>query len=110
MRYAVVVSDGAAQDLADLHRYIATGDGHVRADQVIDGIAARLAALAAFPNGGEHPPELLALGIRRYRQVHQKPWRMIYRVDDIEQRVLVLVVGDGRRDFQTLLRRRLIGD
>jgi toxin ParE1/3/4 len=49
---------------------------------------------------------LLALGLREYREVFFKPYRIIYRI--MAKRVTVLVIADGRRDMQTLLQRRLL--
>ena len=54
-----------------------------------------------------HPRELLALGIREYRQTFFKPYRVIYRASG--RRVYVYLIADGRRDMQTLLARRLFG-
>jgi hypothetical protein len=34
--------------------------------------------LSKFPDRGTHPKELLALGIREYREVFFKPYRIIY--------------------------------
>lgn len=62
---------------------------------------------ATFPERGSFPKELLALGIRDYRQIFFKPYRVIYRV--IGQRVYVYLIADGRRDMQSLLTRRLLG-
>ena len=44
-------------------------------------------------------------GIREYREIFFKPYRIICRV--MEDNVYVLVIADGRRDMQTLLQRRL---
>lgn len=46
------------------------------------------------------------LGIREYREVFFKPYRIIYRV--IGTNVYVLLIADGRRDMRTLLQRRLV--
>jgi toxin ParE1/3/4 len=46
------------------------------------------------------------LGIRDYREVFFKPYRVIYRV--MGDTVYVLLIVDGRRDMQTLLQRRLL--
>ncbi len=62
--------------------------------------------LASFPERGSYPKELLALGVKEYRQVFFKPYRMIYRV--VDKRVYVYVIADGRRDMQSLLARRLL--
>jgi toxin ParE1/3/4 len=64
-------------------------------------------SLATFPERGSHTKELLALGIREYRQSFFKPYRVIYRV--IGKQVIIYVIADGRRDMQSLLLRRLLG-
>lgn len=107
MSFSVFVTDDARRDLDDIHAYIASQDGVVRADGVLDGIQAVLVKLTKFPLRGEYPSELLALGTREFRQTHYKPYRMIYQVR--ESSIYVLVVADGRRDMQTLLQRRLLG-
>jgi toxin ParE1/3/4 len=62
--------------------------------------------LANLPERGSHPKELLALGIREYRQTFFKPYRIVYRV--VARRVYVYLIADGRRDMQALLERRLL--
>ena len=62
--------------------------------------------LSEHPRRGNHPRELLDVGIRDYREVFFKPYRIIYRVT--EDTVYVLVIADGRRDMQSLLQRRLL--
>jgi toxin ParE1/3/4 len=104
---SVQLTDDALRDLDDLHAYIAAADGSPRADQVVDGIAAVLAKLATFAERGEVPKELATLGMRHFRQVHHKPYRMIYQIEP--KTVTVLLVADGRRDMQALLQRRLLG-
>lgn len=52
------------------------------------------------------PRELSALGIREYRQLFFKPYRVIYRV--LDGRVIIYLIADGRRDMESLLARRLL--
>jgi toxin ParE1/3/4 len=47
------------------------------------------------------------MGNRSFREVHRKPFRIVYRV--VAREVLVLIVADGRRDMRALLARRLLG-
>ena len=54
----------------------------------------------------DHPPDLAALGVREYREVFFKPYRIIYRVQN--EHVYVYLIADGRRDMQELLSRRLV--
>lgn len=107
MRFEVLLTEDASRDLEDLHDYIAQHDAPAKAGHVLDGIEKAVESLAAFPESGAYPKELLALGIREYRETFFKPYRVIYRV--IGQRVYVYLIADGRRDMQTLLARRLLG-
>ena len=63
-------------------------------------------SLTANPDRGPWPTELLELGIRDYRELFFKPYRVIYQV--VESSVYVLMVVDGRRDMQSLLQSRLL--
>jgi len=85
---------------------VAPHDSVAQADCLLDRIETLVADLATSPDRGAHPRELLALGIRDYRQVFFKPYRVIYRC--IGGRVVIYLVADGRRDMSSLLARRLL--
>ena len=105
MTHEVFLTRDAEADLVEIYQYIAMLDGPDRADHVLDKIDAVIKKLEKFPSRGSIPKELLDLGIREYRQVFFKPYRMIYRVT--EKRVYVFLITDGRQDMQALLARRL---
>lgn len=107
MSYEVLLTAGAEKDLEALYDYIAEYDSPASADHVLDQLLKVATGLANFPERGAHPKELLALGIREYRQALFKPYRVIYRV--VGQRVYIYLIVDGRRDMQSLLARRLLG-
>ena len=69
-------------------------------------IKSACAELEEFPAGGNIPKELAGIVISDYRELHHKPWRMIYRILGTD--VVVYCVVDGRRDLQIFLERRLI--
>ena len=106
-QFEVFLTEDAESDLEELFDYIATHDSPAKADYVLGRIENVLASLKALPDRGSHPKELLALGIREYRQVFFKPYRLIYRV--MGKRVHIYLIADGRRDMQALLERRLLG-
>jgi toxin ParE1/3/4 len=106
VRFAVLFSAAAEHDLADIHRYIVENDSVQNADRVLAGLEAACSRLASFPNSGNVPKELSLLGITDYREVHFKPYRVIYRV--MTKAVVVYCVLDGRRDMQSLLQWRLL--
>jgi toxin ParE1/3/4 len=107
MAFAVFLTDDAARDLDELFDYIAVHDAPKKADHVLEQIEKAFSRLSEFPEQGAYPKELLALGLREYREVFFKPYRIIYRVMD--KIVCVLLIADGRRDMQSLLQRRLLG-
>jgi toxin ParE1/3/4 len=105
--HTVLLTEGAEQDLEAIYDYIAAFDSSANADYVLDRLLETADSLANFPERGSYPKELLALGIKDYRQTFFKPYRVIYRV--IAQRVFIYLIADGRRDMQSLLARRLLG-
>lgn len=107
VRMGVLLTQGAEQEIQSIHDYITESDGPLRADHVLDGLLAATDKLTVMPERGSYPKELLTLGIKEYRQVFFKPYRIIYRV--IGRDVVVYVVADGRGDMQSLLARRLLG-
>lgn len=106
MTHQVLLTEDASRDLIEILEYIADHDSPARAQHVLDRIDAVLQGLTALPERGAYPGELLALGIREYREVFFKPHRVVYRVAG--ERVYVYLVADGRRDMQSLLARRLL--
>lgn len=105
--YEVLLTAGAEHDLEEIYTYVAEFDSPARAEHVLDRLVEVAQGLASFPQRGSHPRELLALGMREYRQTFFKPYRLIYRL--IDRQVLVYVIADGRRNIQSPLARRLLG-
>jgi len=108
MPYRVLLTRDAVNDLEELDTWIATNDSPERADFVLDRISEAFQKLTELPERGTHPKELSALGIREFREVFYKPYRIIYRVE--RRTVYVYLIADSRRDMQTLLSRRLLTD
>jgi toxin ParE1/3/4 len=106
MPFAVLLTNDAARDLNELYDYIAMHDSLRKADYVLERIEKVLSTLSEFPERGVYPRELVKLGIREYREIFFKPYRIIYRVMD--KKVYVLLIVDGRRDMHALLQRRLL--
>jgi toxin ParE1/3/4 len=106
-RYTVELTEHALLDLDEIADYIALRDSPERAEHVARGIEKAYASLALFPHRGACPKELLEAGTREFREVHFKPYRILYRVHDVK--VIVFLIADGRRDMQSLLTSRVLG-
>lgn len=108
MSFEVLLTADAYVDLEDIYTYISENDSPTKADYVLDRLEEQFLSLSEQPKRGAYPKELLTLGIREYRQVFFKPYRIVYRV--IDKNVYVYLIVDGRRDMQSLLQRRLLGE
>jgi toxin ParE1/3/4 len=106
MSFQVRLTEDALRDLEELDDYISAHDGQEKADYLLSQVESAILKLADFPERGNHPPELAALGIREYRETFFRPYRIIYRV--VGKKVHVYLIADGRRDMQALLARRLL--
>lgn len=95
----------ATADLEDLAAWLARNDSPGKAIQVLTRIQGRIQSLTDNPARGTVPPELRTLQIGKYREIFFKPYRIIYHIRD--DRVVINLVADGRRDMEALLQRRL---
>ena len=105
-QYRVRIVEEAEEDLAELADYIAHHDSVERANFVLEKMLTLCERLEQHPERGHFLPELRSLGIKTHREVHFKPYRVIYEV--IGREVFILLIVDGRRSLQTILERRLV--
>lgn len=106
MSFEVFLTADAARDLEEIYQYIVRHDAPGKAEYVLTRIEKTLSSLSKAPERGVYLKELSALGIREYREVFFKPYRLIYRITG--DKVYILLIVDGRRDMQSLLQRRLL--
>ena len=104
--YSVRLVRAAEVDLLEIYNFLAMRETVTVANEMLDGLEAICESLTSFPERGHLPPELERLGLSQFREVHLKPYRIIYEIH--ESTVFIHCVLDGRRDLQTLLARRLL--
>lgn len=105
-KFRVRIVREAEEDLAELVDYIAQHDSVERANYVVERLITVCERLEQHPERGHFLPELRSLGIKTYREVHFKPYRIIYEV--VGRELFILLVVDGRRSLQAILERRLL--
>jgi len=98
--------ESAEDDLYELHRFVEQQRSQDDADRLLDEIERIIFKLEKLPQRGHYPPELERIGITEYREVHCKPYRIVYSILGTE--VIVHCILDGRRDMQALLHQRLL--
>lgn len=106
MAFEVMLTEDAVRDLEEIYDYIASHDARENAARVLDQIEKVIQGLARLPERGAYPKELTAVGVRQFREVFFKPYRIVYQTRD--ETVYVMLIADGRRDMQALLWRRLL--
>ena len=95
----------AQRDLSAIAGYIAE-DSIDNAIAVLERLENRAETLSQSPERGRVVPELRVIDVYHYRELIERPWRIIYRIEG--DAVLVMAVLDGRRDLQSLLLERLV--
>ncbi|MCJ7812525.1 type II toxin-antitoxin system RelE/ParE family toxin [bacterium] len=106
MKFNVYIISDAEEDILDIYNYIAISDSKDKAETLFQKIKDSCLSLSEFPKRGHIPPELERIGIIEYREIHFKPYRIIYQV--VESNVYIHCILDGRRELQELLEKRII--
>ena len=102
-----MLTKGAEQDLEAIHDYISEYDCVANANYVLEELMEVVKSMSRFPERGNYPKELVALGIKEYRQTSLMLYRVIYRITGSQ--VIIYLIADGRRDMQSVMARRLLG-
>ena len=104
-RYVVRVTKTAETDLHEIITYIADSSPD-NASKILAKLETKILSLNHQPNRGGYVPELLKHNIKEYRQLLENPWRIIYKIDNLQ--AIVLTVIDTRRNLQDILWEKLI--
>ena len=106
MNYNIHIISDAEEDIFSIYKYVAINDSVEKAEHLIKNIEDSIYRLVSLPNRGHFPPELERIGILEYKEIHFKPYRIIYSIEDTD--VFIHCVLDGRRDLSDLLQERLL--
>ncbi len=99
MDYRLVTTREALNDLLDIATFITTGSPN-RARSFVAELKLRMEnSLRSFPNAGRSYGDVRILSVGNYLAV--------YRVDVTAETVTIILVIEGRRDWQYLLDDRL---
>jgi toxin ParE1/3/4 len=105
MSLPIHISLAASRDLEDITTWIAEHDSPEKAGYVLDRLIEVAESIGALPYRGSTPSELPPGLEAKFRQVFFKPYRVIYEI--AEDKVIIHLIADGRRNLQSLLMRRL---
>ena len=106
MKYKVIIDPQAKLDLKEIFFYVAVNDSIQSANKLLDVLEETCSKLEKIPGRGHVPPELRTTGIKKYLEIHYKPYRIIY---EIEKTIIYIhCVIDGRRNIQEILSNRFL--
>lgn len=105
MTFEVVFSGHAKADLEAIFNYVLAHDGVDRAEALLETLYSTSLRLKELPRRGHLVKELRTTMVVKYREIHYKPYRILYEIR--ERRVIVHAVLDGRRDLRAFLEQRL---
>lgn len=104
-KYRVVWAEAAVRALEEIILFVAS-DSPLAAEGLLRKLRQAAQSLVRSPLRGRIVPELLRFGMRRWRELVVRPYRLVYRVG--ERTVVVLAVLDGRRNLEDALLERLV--
>jgi toxin ParE1/3/4 len=104
-RVTVVWTSVALADVERLAAYL-LDESPGRADIILERIISRAESLERFPERGRTPPELRSIGDQTWREIQERPWRILYRIASTH-RIEIHGVIDGRRNLMDVLLERI---
>ncbi|MCX5902655.1 MAG: type II toxin-antitoxin system RelE/ParE family toxin [Proteobacteria bacterium] len=107
-KFDVIWAHVAENDLKEIIEYIATDSpaSPPNALKTLQKIKQQASRLYILPERGRIVPELQDQGILLYRELIVPPWRIIYRIS--EMNVYILSVFDARQNVEDILLHRFI--
>ena len=103
--FIVVWAKNAANDLEAIVSYISETNLN-EAFEIYSEIKDAASELNHFPTRGRFVPELEKYGIKIYREIIVKVWRILFRIE--KNTVYIITVFDSRRNFEDILLERLL--
>jgi len=96
----------AVRDLDEILEYIAAERGVDQALRLYETLRHNIASLVAMPRRCRQVPELHDIGLLEYREIIERPYRLVFRIAD--QEIVILAILDSRRNLEELLIQRAI--
>jgi len=102
----VIVLPEAKDDLLDTYLYVAEHDSISRADALLEKLEHTCYSLNLNPERGHAVPELKRVHVEGFREIHFKPYRIIFQ--KVVDTVYIHAVLDGIRELQEVLEGRVL--
>ena len=103
MKYKIIRTDTADEQLRNIIFYIANDSGDVDlALNYLSKLESGIKRLEDFPNSGSRP-KYITLRRQGYRVLIVEKHLVFYKVNELEKMVIIYAVVDSRREYRNLL-------
>jgi len=92
--------------LVEIVTFIKENSGTKIAREIYERIQEKAGKAAQFPEGHRVVPELQEIGVVEIREIIDSPWRIFFRSNDNEIRILSVI--DGRRNIEEILYKKMM--
>lgn len=106
MKYKIIWSRDAKEDLLDIITYIKENTGSNTARVIYNKIQSKIEKIAQFPEGFRVVPELKEIGVNEIKELIESPWRIFYKTTESEIKILTII--DGRRNIEDILYKKML--
>lgn len=106
MKFTVKIDPQAQKDMKEIFFYVAINDSFDMANKLLDKIEETCYKLEKHPTRGHIPEELRSTGIKKFLEIHYKPYRIIYEIK--KEITYIHSVLDARRNVQEILNERIL--
>ena len=79
-QYSVFIVAEAEDDIFDIYIHVANYDSVDNADKLFTNLQNTIRGLEQQPQRGHFPPELERIDVYEFREIHYKPYRIIYQI------------------------------
>lgn len=97
----IIWTRAAVTDLDLIIDYVAHHSSPARAADLYEKLHSAIDTLCTLPLRGRVVPELGLLGIREFRELIQRPYRIVFRPH--QHNIVLVGILDARRDLESLL-------
>lgn len=102
MKYKILRTDKAEDQLRDIMHYIAEDAGVDAALRYLDKMEAAINRLHEFPSSGSMPRHYI-LKKQGYRVIIVEKHLVFYKISEEDRTVIIYVTVDGRREYRDLI-------
>ena len=78
--YKISIITDEKNNIYDIYNYVANYDSITKGKNLLNKLKKTCQSLSTFPYRSLFPPELERIGVFEYKEIHYKPYQIIYQI------------------------------